>query len=123
MIDTNKIGRDAENLARNYLEGQGLKFRTANYSCKQGEIDLIMKDKDTVVFVEVRKRKHKTFGSGSETVQLPKQQKLFQAATHYLLAQNIYESAYSRFDIISINSLDHITWIKNAFERDYSQFV
>ena len=63
-----------------------------------------MKDHDTIVFAEVRKRKNDAFGSGCETVQLPKQHKLFQAATHYLLTHNLYESAYCRFDIISISN-------------------
>lgn len=123
MVDTIDIGREGEQLALDFLKAQGLAFRDANYRCKQGEIDLIMENAKTIVFVEVRKRKNDSHGSGYETVQATKQHKLFQAATSYLLKHNLYESAYCRFDIISINDLDQITWIQNAFERDYDHFI
>ena len=123
MADTQKIGQEAEQLARNYLEKQGLCSKDTNYRCKHGEIDLIMKDQETYVFVEVRKRKHQEFGEGAATVQHPKQHKVMQAATHYLVTNNLFNKAYCRFDVISIDEADHITWIPNAFERDYSRWV
>lgn len=123
MADTQKIGREAEQLARRYLEDHGLRFKDANFSCKHGEIDLIMKDQETYVFVEVRKRKHQEFGEGAATVQHSKQHKIMQAATYYLITHHLFESAYCRFDVISIDEVDQLTWIPNAFERDYSRWI
>lgn len=113
------IGNAAEKQALQFLEANGLILREANYLCKQGELDLIMMDQDTMVFIEVRKRKHTQFGEGSETVKESKQSKLYRAATHYLLAENLYDKITCRFDIISINEIGLITWIKNAFEKNY----
>jgi putative endonuclease len=113
------IGKQAEEQALRFLKTKGLTLHKANYSCKQGELDLIMADGETIVFVEVRKRKHIQYGEGSETVGASKQTKLYRAATHYLIEKELYDKVFCRFDIISINQAGLITWIKNAFEKNY----
>ncbi len=67
-----------EKLAFHYLKKQGLKFILNNYHCRLGEIDLVMSDKDCIVFIEVRYRKNTDFGCGFDTVIKSKQQKTYQ---------------------------------------------
>lgn len=119
MTTSYEIGIEAENAACKFLQDKGLRLEKRNYSCKQGEIDLIMYDQDVLVFVEVRKRKHGGYGTGFESVNASKRYKLTQAATQYQLDQNLYEKICCRFDIISFNWLLEPHWIQNAFEIDY----
>ena len=106
-------GKSSEQLALRWLQKQGLKLLHQNYHCKSGEIDLIMRDDEHVVFVEVRYRSHATFGSAAESVTPDKQRKLLRAAEHYLQRQS--RTPACRFDIIGIDAQQRIQWIKNAF--------
>lgn len=111
------FGLQAEQEARVFLEQQGLRFESANYFCKSGEIDLIMQDNDYLVFVEVRYRKLSGYGDGVESVTKSKQRKVIRAAKHYLLKHNLYDKVPCRFDVVaaSPNDAQRILWIKNAF--------
>jgi len=112
------IGQQAEQWANNYLQQQGLELITKNYSCRRGEIDLIMQDKQTLVFVEVRYRKSSAFGSALESVDHKKQAKLIFTAQHYLQQQASSFMAY-RFDVIAIThekNQPSITWVQDAFQ-------
>ena len=114
-------GQDAENCACTYLEQQGLHLLTRNYRSRQGEIDLIMQDRDSLVFVEVRYRHRQDFGSGAESVDLRKQSKLIACAQHYVQAHPRTADQPCRFDVISIDSQGdngQVQWIKNAFLAD-----
>ena len=71
MSHTSTIGKSAEEYAKQYLQRQGLTLMGQNYRCKYGEIDLIMQDKKTTVFVEVRFRKSQRFGSGASLRRKP----------------------------------------------------
>ncbi|MDH5485222.1 MAG: YraN family protein [Gammaproteobacteria bacterium] len=109
-------GQLAEQLACNYLQHQGLTLLDKNYHCRQGEIDLIMQDKTTLVFVEVRFRKNNLFGGASASVTQKKQHKLHTTALDYL--QKHGKNSNARFDVIAITGdikVEHIEWIKNAF--------
>lgn len=111
-------GAVAESLAAEYLTQQGLTMLSQNFRCKQGEIDLICRDDDTIVFVEVRHRSHSDYGSAGITVTRPKQLKIIKAATLFLLQQGWYNKKVVRFDIVAINgplSAPDIEWIKQAF--------
>jgi len=77
-------GNRAEATACDYLQRQGLKLVERNYLCKRGEIDLIMRDGQDTVFVEVRYRRSDRFGSSAESVDWRKQAKLLATAEHYL---------------------------------------
>ena len=81
---TTEVGQKAENLALRYLQSKGLSLIEKNFSCRYGEIDLVMLHKKVVVFVEVRYRKNTQFGTGAETVDYRKQQKLLNTAQYYL---------------------------------------
>ena len=116
--DSNNIGLEAEQLARRYLEQNNLRLVTTNFSCKLGEIDLIMRDQKTLCFIEVRYRRSCHFGSAAESIDLRKQQKLIRTALVYLNMHS-ENNTPCRFDVISIQgSLQNpdINWIKDAFQ-------
>jgi putative endonuclease len=98
------IGKSAEEFANLYLQRHGLTLVCRNYRCKYGEIDLIMQDKKTTVFVEVRFRRSHRYGSGAETVDHHKQRKLLATAAHYLQNHNEAAKRPCRFDVLSLTS-------------------
>lgn len=117
--DTASRGRQAEELACRYLVERGLRIAARNYRCARGEIDLVMHDGDTVVFVEVRFRRSNRFGSGAETVDSRKQSRLIATASHYLQAHGRGAAAPARFDVVALAPGDEqqcVEWIPNAFQ-------
>lgn len=115
-----KAGYLAEERARDYLISQGLKWHESNYRSRLGEIDLIMRDGDYLVFVEVRARTSPAFGGAIESITYNKKQKLMKTASLYLLAKKLQDKQAIRFDVLSIEGrAPKITWIKNAFGADY----
>ena len=98
-----KKGDYAESIALKFLKHQDLKFLQRNFNCKAGEIDLIFKEQNCVVFVEVRYRKNSYYGSPAATVDDRKQQKVVRAALTYLQRKkySIEETAF-RFDVIQL---------------------
>ena len=110
-------GSDYETLACKYLLQQGLQLISRNYHCRRGEIDLVMRDRDNLVFVEVRYRRQSHFGSASESVHIHKQRRLIATAEHYLL-QHGENQLSARFDVIAIDGdspNQTVNWIRNAF--------
>lgn len=116
--DTQALGAGAETGAQRYLESRGLKTVERNYRCRGGEIDLIMRDERALVFVEVRLRRHRGFGSAAESVTRKKQARIILAAQHYLTYAR--SSAACRFDVVSYDGHNNgqPEWIKNAFFAD-----
>jgi len=115
-------GKDAEIACYKYLKTKGLKLVEKNFNCRHGEIDLIMLDKKTLVFVEVRFRKNNAFGGGLESITPAKQIKLRKTAELYLQHHNDYKNA--RFDVVSMSKNTQTNskkqpytfeWINNAF--------
>jgi putative endonuclease len=112
------IGKLAEAAACDYLLHQGLTLVERNYLCKRGEIDLIMRDKQHTVFVEVRYRRSNRFGSSAESVDWRKQAKLLATAEHYLQQHPKAAQDACRFDVVALstdNGQQTIDWITNAF--------
>lgn len=107
------IGADKERLACDYLQRLGLELLTRNYRCRRGEIDLVMRERGTLVFVEVRFRRSDRFGTAAETVDAHKQRRLAAAAAHYL--EHHPTSLPCRFDVIALGGDGGIDWIKDAF--------
>jgi len=104
--------------ARRWLEGKGLRFVAANVRGRGGEIDLIMKDGQTIVFVEVRYRQSSRFGGAAASVTLAKQQKLLQTALLWLARHNgSFDTVDCRFDVVAFTG-NAIDWLKNAFGED-----
>ncbi len=115
---TNKRGQWAERLAEDYLNKHGLELVQRNYAFQRGEIDLIMRDNNTLVFVEVRYRKNEQFGGGIESIDYKKQKKIQMTAQHYLQNNDRFQDHPCRFDAVLISgesSHPSINWIKNAF--------
>ncbi len=109
-------GRDAERTAERFLLRQGLKLIQRNYRGRRGEIDLVMEDADTLVFVEVKSRTAMQHGEAIEAIDLQKQTRIIRTANEYLAQQN--QNRYCRFDAIGFNgavSEQNLQWIKNAF--------
>jgi len=114
-------GFDAEKACCEYLQNQGLKLLERNYHGRRGELDLIMQDDTTVVFVEVRYRSNNAFCSAAETITASKQKKLRLTAAQYL--QQETRLLNGRFDVVAMTkkvrnngSNDYaFEWIKNAF--------
>jgi len=117
--DSRTVGRDAERLAGQYLKREGLISVVRNFSCRLGEIDLIMRDEDCLVFVEVRYRTSNRFSRAGQTVDIYKQRKLIRTAAFFLAKRPQYANSVVRFDVIAIDADDRgnktIEWIKDAF--------
>ena len=107
-----------EKTAETYLCARGLQLLQRNFSSRFGEIDLIMEDDRTVVFVEVKYRRNKSHGSGAEAVTLHKQNRISLTAAWYLALNPARAEQFCRFDVISIDpekGEQGISWIRNAF--------
>ena len=120
MGHTQKAGQLAEIMACQFLCDKGLKLVTKNYHCRYGEIDLIMQQEQTIVFVEVRSRKLNNLVDSASSVNWSKQQKLQRTAENYLQKNNVHSSIPARFDVIAVthnpNQEIKIDWIQNAFD-------
>ncbi len=113
-----QLGKRAEAMACDYLCRQGLRLVMRNYLCRLGEIDLVMRDKANLVFVEVRYRKPSRYGSAAATVNWSKQRKLVNAANRYI--QQYRVALPCRFDVVAVtpgvdNTLQ-MEWIRDAFQ-------
>ena len=114
-----ETGKSAENFAATYLTNQGLLPLQNNFQNRQGEIDLIMKDNDTWVFIEVIYRQANNFGGAISAISTSKQQKIKQCAAFYLQQSGLNEyNTPCRFDVVALQgdiTNPEITWLKNAF--------
>ena len=108
------IGQSAESRAEAFLKTQGLKLVMRNWRCRFGEIDLIMQDGPTRVFVEVRLRSRGDFGGAAASVTPVKQKKLLAAARQYLTTLKTLPPC--RFDVVALSGDGVPDWIKNAFD-------
>lgn len=112
-------GRQAEDRALRYLERQGLRLLRRNWLCRCGELDLVMLDGDTVVFIEVRYRRHSAWGGALESIDGRKQQKLIRAAQLFLQKESRWSNHPCRFDAVAIEAASSTAtpnWIRNAFD-------
>ena len=111
------LGQRMELIACHYLECHGLHLQARNYHARRGELDLVMTDQDTCVFVEVRYRRSLQFGSPLDSITPRKQQRLILAARHYLMQHAV--DIPCRFDIVSLSGpmqSPDIAWIRHAFD-------
>lgn len=108
-------GSEAERFAAAYLQGKGLHLLQQNFRCRMGEIDLVMRDAEVLVFVEVRLRSRQEFGGAGASIGAVKQQRLIKAAQHYLMQYSVVPPC--RFDAVLLTALDEqsVQWVKNAF--------
>ncbi|MDO6562875.1 YraN family protein [Amphritea sp. 1_MG-2023] len=124
-MDRQQIGKDAEQKALQYLKKQGMKLIDKNFHCRFGEIDLIMRDRDQLVFVEVRSRRHRQWGGASLSVDFRKQKKLIKTASYFLSQQKGSNLPICRFDVIAFEANQDNgsgdscpVWYKDAFRPE-----
>ncbi|MDE2038700.1 MAG: YraN family protein [Elusimicrobia bacterium] len=112
MSRSRELGDQAEERAAAYLAGRGYRILERNFRCRMGELDIIARSGDTVVFVEVRRRSSARFGLPQETVGPAKRRKLLRAAAFY--AQQRGLDCPQRFDVVA-EGPDGLEHIENAF--------
>ena len=113
-LDSKAKGIDSEQLACDYLQSQGLQLLQRNFFSRCGEIDLIMRDNNTTVFIEVRYRKNRNYGGAAASVTFAKQQRIIKTALYYQ-QQNRVQGAM-RFDVVAVEGKAFkIEWIQSAF--------
>lgn len=117
-MKTGERGAWAESIALHYLGARGLRLLTRNYRCLAGEIDIVMKDNNTLVFIEVRYRASTDYGSPLETINHTKQRRILKTANHYLQTHRMSTgNAPCRFDVVVVTGAKPCTeWIKAAFQ-------
>lgn len=115
-LNAHNPGLAAEKIAATFLTQQGLKLVTSNFHCRYGEIDLIMQEGPTLVFVEVRLRTNQTFGTAAASITPKKQQKLIHTAQFYLQQHAL--NLPCRFDAVLLSKADmaQIEWVRNAID-------
>lgn len=116
MTTTKQSGDAAEDRALAYLLGRGLQLVARNYRTPHrggGEIDLVMRDAATLVFVEVRKRASRSFGGAAASIGGVKQRRIVFAARHYLM--RFREPPACRFDVVTVEA-GQVGWLKAAFD-------
>jgi len=117
--DTESLGKWGEERCEKFLKRKGLKTLTRNFSCKSGEIDLIMVDNDgDIVFVEVKTRANEDFSPSESAITGPKKTRMIRAARYFLASNNIDERPF-RFDVVIIvlgeKNRPQIRHYENAF--------
>jgi putative endonuclease len=121
LTDARTRGAAIEAAAREFLAAHGLRAVAANASYRFGELDLVMLDRGTLVFVEVRYRRDARFGGGAVSVDGNKRRKLVKAAQAFLCAHRRYADAPCRFDVVDASgdpAAPAFAWLRDAFRAD-----
>jgi putative endonuclease len=119
-MNRGELGGRGEEFACSYMRDSGMKLLARNYRCRAGEIDVIARAGETVVFVEVKTRSGVGFGTAAEAVTRGKQRKLVRAARRYI-AEHELEGGGFRFDVAEVYAAGggmEINYIQNAFEAE-----
>ncbi|MGH8124738.1 MAG: YraN family protein [Rhodanobacteraceae bacterium] len=118
-MTSSAVGTRFEQRAQEHLERAGLKLVERNWHSRFGELDLIMRDADTLVFVEVRYRRHARFGGSAASVGPDKRSKLIRAAGGFLQAHPRLAPLPCRFDVVAFDGdadAPRCEWQRGAFE-------
>ena len=120
-IDRNDIGARIERAASALLQRQGLAAVAANARYRDGELDLVMRDGETLVFVEVRHRRSAGHGGGAASVDAAKRRRLVRAAQRFLLEHPQFAERPCRFDVVEASGdpeSPRLNWLRDAFRAD-----
>lgn len=117
-MNTQLRGAEAEARAQHHLEQRGLKLVARNWRCPGGELDLVMRDQDTLVLVEVRKRSRSDYGDAFASVHGRKRGRLIHAAKLFLAAHPQYARSPVRFDVVAVDGSDTVEWLTAAFDAE-----
>lgn len=112
-MSTREAGARGEARAARALRARGYRIVEQNFRCRSGEIDIVARDGDALVFVEVRTRRSDRFGSAIETISAAKQKQVVRVARAYLAARRLSPAA-CRFDVVGITG-DELVIIEDAF--------
>ena len=115
------VGTKYEQIAADFLKQKNIQILEMNYRCRAGEIDLIVRDGNYLVFVEVKYRSTDKNGYPEEAVTKKKQKIISFVSKYYCFSHNLSESTPIRFDVVSICGT-HIRWLKHAFDFQYGFF-
>ncbi|HZF25986.1 MAG TPA: YraN family protein [Steroidobacteraceae bacterium] len=118
-MDRRATGSIAEAAARDFLVAHGLTLIAQNYSCRLGELDLVMLDRNALAVVEVRLRGSSRFGGASASIDHRKRRRIVRATQHLLLARRELRHLPVRFDVVALDAsgvTSALEWIKGAFE-------
>ena len=121
MNQRQAFGKVGEDLAVRYLKKKGYKVLEQNYTCPVGEIDIIARDKKTIVFVEVKTRRSMSYGSARLAITPRKQRKISMTALYYLKSNHQMDQD-ARFDVVTVHAAEgnpEIDLIQNAFDLAY----
>lgn len=116
------LGHGGEELAAAYLQAAGYRILTRNFRTRLGEIDIVARDGDTLVFVEVKARRSPNFGPAKAAVTNAKRRRLSMLALQYLKSPAGRRFARARFDVVAVdrqNGEQRIELVQNAFELAY----
>lgn len=123
MSSGSEKGRAGEDIAARFLQERGLRVLERNFRCPIGEIDIVCRDGDVVVFVEVKSRATSQFGTPQEAVTRFKRKRLTSLALWYLKEHRL-DRRRARFDVVAVRlratGPPTVDWIANAFEAEYS---
>jgi putative endonuclease len=120
-VEKKELGKKGEEKAIRFLKKRGYRLIEKNYVCKMGEMDIIAKEKDTLVFIEVKTRTSTLFGPPQLAVHSSKQRQLSKVALNYLKEKQL-EDVKARFDVVAIlleQKGEKIELIKDAFDLKY----
>lgn len=112
-----RAGAAAEDAAARHLTAAGCRLLARNARYREGELDLVVQERDLVVFVEVRMRTATRFGGASASVDRFKQKRLARAAEHWLLERYGERWPACRFDVVTLSGDGTIEWIRDAFAK------
>jgi putative endonuclease len=113
------LGRAGEAQAARFLEAQGYVLLARNWRIREGELDIVAQEGDTLAFVEVKTRRTHTHGAGEESIDARKQQRLAQLAERFLAAHPELTFRQCRFDVVVIDYTQRpaqIRLYRNAFD-------
>ncbi len=114
-------GLAAEQEARRFLENRGLRWLASNYRCRYGELDLIMRDDEHLIVVEIRYRKHAAFMEPVESITRIKRDRIARATLHFMQNSAEYRNHPVRFDVLGVSGplqRSTMNWIPDAFTID-----
>jgi putative endonuclease len=114
-----RIGQAAEDIAADFLRAKGLEILERNYRRRLGELDLIARERDVLVIVEVRSRASNAYGGAAASVSIGKQRRLIRAASQLLQQRKDLARMRVRFDVIVVSDMSsespHVEWLQHAF--------
>jgi len=118
LTSRQEVGQQAERQAAEYLGARGLELVLANHRSRFGELDLVMRDADTLVVVEVRRRNAKDFGGAAASITRGKQRRIVLATRHLLMVHPQLRRLPVRFDVVTLEPAAgamRIEWLRAAF--------